>query len=539
MLGARLKGSTVSVLVALASTWAPTGLVSAPGGPYLRDAQGRLLELHGVDLVAKCGGGAVPTGAPGSPCVGPNRGPHLAYVLSPLARDPGRRFTAADAATLARLGFNMVRLGVVWEGLEPGRRGVRPDDPRFCSPHARGTPFPRLGKADPYAPKTIRAYLARTDRIIGLLAAAGLRVLLDMHQDVYGSAFANPSSPMPWNGEGAPPWATCTGRAAFTAPARWGAAYGDPAVKTAIHHFFANDVRGDLQEQFARVWQAVARHYRHNANVIGYELYNEPLDFLNPDFNTELQCFYGGPVHEPRSCASSGAESPADGLIGAIRAVDLRHPIVYEPPSNSDYNRPQSIGVREPLPFRGLVLGFHAYSHQQAALMGLMSTQRAATRTLQPGGPPWLMDEFGASRHSASASATVDLADERNLSWSYWAALELHDPTGNPREALLRQGSRRPIGGKAAALAVAYPAATAGIPGPWSYDRATGTFIYDYRASGSLRAPTEIVLPRYAYPHGYRVSATGAAIVSSHGASVLELQPRRGVRFVTVTVRRG
>ncbi len=524
--------------MALASTWAPTGFATAPGGPYLRDAQGRLLEMHGVDLVAKCGGGAVPTRAAGSPCVGPNRGPHLAYVLSSRARDPGRRFTAADAATLVRLGFNMARLGVVWEGLEPGPRGVGPGDPRFCSAHPAGTPFPRLGRADPYDAAALQAYLTRTDRIVKLLADAGIRVLLDMHQDAFGSVFANRSGPTPWNGEGAPPWATCPGAAAFTAPAHWGAAYGDPAVKTAIHHFFANDVRGNLQGQFARVWQAVARHYRRNANVIGYELYNEPLDFLNPNFNTELQCFYGGPVDEPRSCASSGAQSPATGLIGAIRAVDQRHPIVYEPPSNTGYDRPESIGISEPLPFRGLVLGFHAYSQNQAALLGAMSAARAATRTQQAGGPPWLMDEFGASRHVVSASATADLADQHNLSWSYWAALQLHDPTGNPREALLRESSRQPIGGKAMALSVDYPAATAGTPGPWSYDRRTGTFIYRYQPAGSLRAPTEIVLPRYVYPHGYRVRVTGAVIVSPRGASVLKLRTRPRVRLVTVTVRR-
>ena len=37
--------------------WAP-GLVRSPGGPYLTDSVGRRLQLHGVNLVAKCGGGA-------------------------------------------------------------------------------------------------------------------------------------------------------------------------------------------------------------------------------------------------------------------------------------------------------------------------------------------------------------------------------------------------------------------------------------------------------------------------------------------------
>ena len=68
---------------------------------------------------------------------------------------------------------------------------------------------------------------------------------------------------------------------AVHAPGHLGEADGAPAVQTALHHFWANDVRGDLQGQFARVWQAVARHYRGDADVIGYEVVNEPNDFVS------------------------------------------------------------------------------------------------------------------------------------------------------------------------------------------------------------------------------------------------------------------
>jgi hypothetical protein len=181
--------------------WAQIGSVRAPGGPFLRDAHGRRLQLHGVDLAAKCGGGARPLKGSGTPCVGPASGPHLAFVLSPTARDPGRRFTAANARTLHQLGFTIVRLGIVWQGLEPGPRDAGPNDPRYCARHRAGTPFPTLGAADPYRASVVSAYLARTDRIVALLAHAGLRVIIDMHQDVYGSAFSDPRGPSPWNGE--------------------------------------------------------------------------------------------------------------------------------------------------------------------------------------------------------------------------------------------------------------------------------------------------------------------------------------------------
>ena len=81
-------------------------------------------------------------------------------------------------------------------------------------------------------------------------------------------------------------------------------------MQAAIHNFFANDVSGDLQGQFARVWRAVAHHYAGNADVVGYELYNEPTDFaFGAQFDAELQCFYGGAVREPASCQDSGSQA--------------------------------------------------------------------------------------------------------------------------------------------------------------------------------------------------------------------------------------
>ena len=490
--------------------------------------------------MAKCGGGAVTVGGTGGPCIGPARGRQPAFVLTPDARDPGRRFTAADAASLARLGFNVVRLGIVWEGLEPGPRGVGPNNSRYCSAHPTGAPYPRLGAADPYDARVLNAYLAKTDLIVKLLADVGIRVVIDMHQDVYSSVFSNRAGPTPWNGEGAPPWATCTAPARFLHPQKWGPGYIDPAVKVAIHHFFANDVSGDLQGQFDRVWSAVARHFRGDPRVIGYELYNEPEDFSlgEATFSAELQCFYGGPAHEPASCADSGSQAPADGAIGSIQAADPRHIVIYEPPVVTDNDHPDTIGISEPLRFHRLALAFHAYSSQQSALLELIAQNRAATRTLQPGGPPWLMDEFGGNRHALSAGRTAALADRANLSWSYWSALELHDPTGNPDEGLLDERTARPFTAKARALTVAYPAATAGTPGPWSYDRSTGRFDYAYTVSPTIHAPTEVELAPNAYPNGYRVRVRGARVVSAASSSVLELRARPGARTVAVAVRR-
>ncbi len=521
------------------SYWAGAGIVRAPGGPYLTDAQGRRLQLHGVDLVSKCGGGAVVLrAAAGTPCIGPALGPNLAYVLSPTATDPGRRFTAADAETLARLGFDVVRLGIVWEGLEPGPPGVGPNNPVYCAPQPAGKPFPSLASADPYNAAVLNAYLSRTDVIVGLLAQAGIRVVLDMHQDAWGSAFEHASGATPWIGDGAPPWATCTGRTRFRSPATWPGAYLDRAVQRAIHNFFANDVSGDLQSQYARVWQAVAGHYRGNADVIGYDVYNEPYDFDVRRFDPELECDYGGPAHEPASCAHSRVRALAAGLIGAIRVADPGHVVFFEPPGSTNYGAHEAVGITEPLRFHGIALAFHMYG-DAATQLALITRERAETRTDQLGGPPTIMDEFGASPDASATAATVNLAGRTGLSWSYWSALQLDDPTsGSPREALIDQPTGQPYPAMARALTVPYPEATAGTPGPESFDRVTGTFAYRYAVARRVHALSEIVLPPYTYPHGYRVRARGATVLSAPDAPLLELQASRGAGTVRVTVAR-
>ena len=84
-----------------------SGRIAAPGGPYLYDSQGRVVFFHGVDAVYK----------------------HAPYELYP---DPGKpwNFSTADASLMARLGFNVVRLGMTWSGLEPGTAPA--NDPAIC-----------------------------------------------------------------------------------------------------------------------------------------------------------------------------------------------------------------------------------------------------------------------------------------------------------------------------------------------------------------------------------------------------------------------
>ena len=88
------------------------------------------------------------------------------------------------------------------------------------------------------------------DQTVDLLGRFHIYTILDMHQDVYNEMF---------DGEGAPKWAVCTnGVPSVDPPGRWSLEYATKAAGIAFHHFWDNDVRGDLQGEYDRVWGDVA-----------------------------------------------------------------------------------------------------------------------------------------------------------------------------------------------------------------------------------------------------------------------------------------
>ncbi len=535
------------------------GLVSAPGGPFLTDSSGRRLQFHGINIVAKCESTSVASTATGSPCLPgpagtPAAEPNYYLALDTGEADPERRITEDEVATLAGMGFTSARVGIIWAGLEPGPAGAQANDPRYCTAHLNGTPFTPLAAADePYDQAVIDAYLGQIDGLVAMLARHGIRSLIDMHQDDYSAAFYNPAGGTPWKAEGAPLWAVCTAPLSIDSPLppspqpAWGTANEtDPRILQALDHFWANDVSANLQGEFIRAYTAVAAHYRGNPAVLGYDLFNEPSDytvFVSALFDRKLQCFYAGSDHAPLSCAASvpPQQSAAQGLIPALQAADPGHLIFFEPSEAANLGSPNTVAVAEPLPFSGLVYGFHVYPEPPAtaALEQVIMTSEQANRDLmqtgQSGGPAWFMSEFGAEDKVSDLANYGKLADSMLLSWMYWSAKQFHDPTGNSDEALLdSDGSPLPI---AAVLTRAYALATAGTPTAQSFDPDSAAFSFSYTPDPAVTAPTQIFVPvAQHYPRGYQVTVSGASVTSAPGAAVLTLQNLPGASAVTVSV---
>jgi len=489
--------------------------------PFLFDPEGRVVLLHGVNAVYK-------------------RPPYEVYV------DPGKpwNFDATDASEIARLGFNVVRLGILWEGIEPGT--AAPDDPAICS---KGSP------QDPgqWNQAVADRYLSRVAEVVNLLGQYHVYTLLDMHQDVYSHIF---------RGEGAPAWAVCTnGIRPVPLPGRWSNNYADPALDAAFANFWTNDVVGELQGEYDRAWGAVAAYFAGNPWVVGYDPINEPFTTaLAPaptaSIDEELECFYTGSAHpgtidgKPAVCPPT---DPAEGVVPTILAADPHHLIFREPTIYASHGLPNYVGAMD---YPNLVLNFHDYCSFRSGVTGnpynLSACLNQEDRTFlvrtsergnlvsatQPHGLPLFMSEFGATESPLLVDGVVRTASEALIGWMYWSWKYYDDPTGSSGEALV--DGRGHLRSTAKALAQTYPQAVAGSPQLVNFDHTSGDFYLNYTANPQITAPTLVwVSKHYYYPHGYCATTSAGTILSPTDALVLEVENPSTAVPVVVTITPG
>lgn len=181
-------------------------------GSRFIDAQGRQVILHGISMV----------------CKDKEKG----YIDD---------WTQTDFLKLKQWGFNVIRLGIIWDGIEP-------------------SPGQFNGQ-----------YVDNVQKMIRLADQFGLYVILDMHQDLYSSLYA----------DGAPAWATLTDNHEYARTDLWSDAYlFDRAVQTAFDHFWNNTPASDgvgLQDHYVSAWRFVVERLRDEPNLIGYDMMNEPF----------------------------------------------------------------------------------------------------------------------------------------------------------------------------------------------------------------------------------------------------------------------
>ncbi|KAJ9470226.1 Endoglycoceramidase [Diplonema papillatum] len=209
------------------------------------DSFGRERFFHGVNAVVK-----------GPPWY-PSRG----------AYDPQTSLVAEDFRMMRESGLNFIRLGVMWPGVEPEEGQYN------------------------------QTYLSAIKEISEEAAEHGIYTLADMHQDVLSDRFC---------GEGVPRWVTPADQPApFPVPVEASGFENDPATgaptrRECARHFWGeyyhSEAVGAAFEKlythpgavaaWGRFWGKIAELYAGSANLLGYELINEPHQgnaFLHPE----------------------------------------------------------------------------------------------------------------------------------------------------------------------------------------------------------------------------------------------------------------
>ncbi|CAM4137563.1 cellulase family glycosylhydrolase [Paenibacillus alkaliterrae] len=181
-------------------------------GSRFVDEQGRHVILHGINMVCK--------------------EKSIDYI---------GKWDETDFRKLKQWGFNLIRLGIIWDGVEP-----------------------EPGSFDD-------SYLERLRGLIRLAHRYDQYVFLDMHQDLYSSLY----------GDGAPAWATLSDNEEYVPAELWSDAYlFNGAVQKAFDHFWNNTPGPDgigIQDHYVKTWRRVVERLGSEPNVIGYDIMNEPF----------------------------------------------------------------------------------------------------------------------------------------------------------------------------------------------------------------------------------------------------------------------
>ena len=481
----RLLGC-LATLAAAAFAVAPTTASAAPNDPlghegrWITDGQGRVVTLHGFNMVNK-------------------RAPYYATDLG---------FGEDDARFLHRNGFNTIRLGVAWEGVEP-EPGIYDQE-----------------------------YIDRIASEVEMLAEHDIHTLLDFHQDQWASEF---------QGNGFPEWTILDDglprepRSGF--PLNY---YRMPALQQAFDSFWENRAGPGgvgLQDRYAAAWQQVVERVRGLPGIVGYDLMNEPWPGSRLDCSSWEGCedFDRGPLADFN-----------ERIIGAIREIDDDHLVWHEPLLPYDYGA-QTYTADTGDDNAGF--SFHLYCIGIPGFAGGESRPcdevnpsvfEQADAVSERTGDALLMTEFGANISTpGSIVEATRLADEHMIGWQEWEYDDNY--SDQPGQALVFDPSAPPRGanvdrGRLELLARPYPQLVAGTPKSWNFDPETGEFELTYRTRGvtgkrfGSKATTRIAMPRLQYPDGYLVAVKGAAIRSQPGARALRIEARKGAKKVVLSV---
>ncbi|MCL2507936.1 MAG: cellulase family glycosylhydrolase [Oscillospiraceae bacterium] len=426
-------------------------------------------------------------------------------------------------------GFNLIRLGVCWEELEP-EMGVYNE-----------------------------TFLKSVDEIFRRAEKWDVYIYLDMHQDLYGSFGKG-------LGDGAPKWAYLS-EPYEPKPAKfvWAEGYfWGKAVHRAFDNFWDNkDIacRG-VQDRFADVWKMLAARYKDCPALLGYDFLNEPFPgksggkvfrklimslTKNILFNPKISAFgmLGDLIHKDRrdqlldhlhGGVIGDITKAADKLIGefdreryspflrrvanAVREETDNGIAIFEHCYYSNLGIPLSVdpievnGKREKLQCyspHGYDFTVDTPAYKFANNSRIKAFFDPARETQKRLNVPVIAGEWGGGGEGTGwfphVRFLLDLFDSYQWSQTYWAFTPFTD------DALLGELNRP------------YPVAVTGEIGGYALDRENRVFTLEYTQNEPVEAETVVYVP-------------GAPAAVECGGEVL-LTEENGADFIKIKTQPG
>ncbi|KAJ3534744.1 hypothetical protein NM208_g7418 [Fusarium decemcellulare] len=387
----------------------------------------------------------------------------------PMEWTPGvPSFGELDVQNLHELGLNIVRLGHSWAGAEPVRGEYN------------------------------QTFLDIMKKQTKLAEEQGIYVLVDVHQDNMAKQFCGNGFPS-WfvKKDWTPIWKRfpvplslpfTTDSNGFPSPESqcntidWYLAYTSAAVSNAFGRLYNN--HDGLGDAFSAYWKKLASEYAETANIVGYNLLNEP--------------WAGDTYADPKLLVPGVADGKVleplwNRAAKQIRTVDNDTLIWFEGTTfdilSGFNNVPLGDGTKT-------VHSYHYYKPPQlGSISDTLSNRHQDNVRLKTAG---VLTELtfwkGDDKQMNDLAEAMTATDANMVSWIGWAYENLYSGTsGKPFPELAKHYSR------------AYPAAVAGTPRMFAFDDVSATLKLEFTLDPEIDAPTEIILPVPAFPNGYSV----------------------------------
>lgn len=296
-----------------------------------------------------------------------------------------------DYQTIAGWGFNVVRLPIAWNFIEP--------------------------KPGEYDESYFTKYV---DKDISWAKQFGVYVILDMHQYGWSPHFTYYDS---WHTAGVPQWGVSaypnTAKGEAQAKADFWRGLGPNGTPVSA-------TNPSMQDRFIQMWKYVASRYAAEPTIAAFDLFNEP-DVSSSGASTGWITYY-----DYNKFALSDVPALQEKTVDGIRTVDTNHLILWEPAliwnKQTQYVNKPNVG--------------YAPHYPKLSKLDIVIKQSEAWNQ------PVFIGEWGTPVENPNATKYIrdllDAQDKYLLSWAWWTygkddfGMCLFDAKGRERTQLVQ-----------------------------------------------------------------------------------------------------